>query len=318
MILDKEKNFISAIVYIRNDKGYIREFMQMMIETLDKHFEHSEIICVNDNSSDGSLREIQEIKDELVDAVELSVINLSYYHGLETAMNVGSELSIGDFIFEFDSVYADYNPQVITDVYKKLLTGFDIVKAIPNRKQRLSSSIFYELYKRYSENHDELRTDSFHIISRRAYNRISSMTKKVLYRKALYANCGLKVWDMEYEVIPDYRKKHVSGLQRRYRSNLALDSLLLFTNIGYAISKAITTAMMLFIIGVVIYALVIRFKGIPIEGWTSTLMFLSVAFFGVFLVFTIILKYLQLILSIVFNNRSFNYESIEKVKNIRS
>ena len=55
----KEKNFVSAVVYVRNDETQVCEFLSMLTGVLEEHFEHSEIICVNDFSSDGSLEKIK-------------------------------------------------------------------------------------------------------------------------------------------------------------------------------------------------------------------------------------------------------------------
>ena len=49
---DREKNFISAVVYIFNDEKRIKKFLNMLIDILEENFEHSEIVCVNDCSED--------------------------------------------------------------------------------------------------------------------------------------------------------------------------------------------------------------------------------------------------------------------------
>ena len=46
---------------------------------------------------------------------------------LESAMNAGRDIAIGDFVFEFDDVFVDYEPELIMRVYEKLLEGNDIV-----------------------------------------------------------------------------------------------------------------------------------------------------------------------------------------------
>ena len=44
-------------------------------------------------------------------------------------MNAGRDIAIGDFVYEFDDIFVDYDEKVIMDVYYKLLTGNDIVAA---------------------------------------------------------------------------------------------------------------------------------------------------------------------------------------------
>lgn len=70
--------------------------------SLDGNFEHSEIICVNDNSTDNSVEKIKQISNK-ARTVALSVVNMSYFPSLETAITAGNDLEIGDFVLEFDS-----------------------------------------------------------------------------------------------------------------------------------------------------------------------------------------------------------------------
>lgn len=55
-------------------------------------------------------------------------------------MNVGVDMVIGDFIFEFDNTVLDFDPSLFMDIYRHLLQGFDIVSASPSRSERLTSS----------------------------------------------------------------------------------------------------------------------------------------------------------------------------------
>ena len=45
---NKEKNFVSAVVYVHNAQQRIDGFLHTIIEVMESNFEHSEIICVND------------------------------------------------------------------------------------------------------------------------------------------------------------------------------------------------------------------------------------------------------------------------------
>ena len=51
----------------------------------------------------------------------------------------------------------------------------------------------------------------------------------------------------------------------------------------------------------------------PVAGWTTTILFLSVAFLGLFGVMTVVIKYLQLLVGLVFKRKHYSFESIEKL-----
>ena len=310
-MINKEKNFISAVVYVHNAADRIEDFLKMIVETFEENFENSEIICVNDASADDSADKIREI-GKTVASSSISLVNMSYFHGLETAMNAGVDLSIGDFVFEFDSTIPDFDKKCIMEVYRHSLEGFDIVSAVPDRKEKFTSAIFYKVFERFTDITYEMHTESFRILSRRVINRISSMNKTIPYRKAVYATQGLKTDAILYKP-GDVGKIKRDKQEKRYRSGLATDTLILFTELGYRFSFTMTVFMMLMSAFMVIYSLVIFLTSNPVEGWTTTIMFLSVAFFGLFGILTIIIKYLQLIVNLVFKRKHYSFEGIEKL-----
>lgn len=308
---NKEQNFVSAVIYVHNAEDRIERFLDMVMEVMERNFEHSEIICVNDSSEDGSLSIIRKIS-KAAEKTSISVVNMSYYHGLELAMDAGMDLAIGDFVFEFDNTVADFDSSVIMEIYRHSLEGYDIVSASPNRKERLSSRLFYRIFAKFAAVSYRMNTESFRVLSRRVINRVGSMNKTAPYRKALYANCGLKTDCIRYEVIGDWSKAR-DRKEQRYRMDLAADALILFTEVGYRFSMTMTVVMMLMSIFMTVYSLVTYFVIHPVEGWTTTILFLSVAFFGLFGILTIIVKYLQLLVDMVFKRKHYSFESIEKL-----
>ena len=308
---DREKNFVSAVIYIYHAYDRITDFLEMVLEILETNFEHSEIICVNDCSEDKSVEKIKQISKKAT-RTSISVLNMSYFHGLELAMNAGVDLAIGDFVFEFDNTFLDFEPAKIMEIYNRMLEGYDIVSAAPDRREKITSRIFYWVFDHSTELSYKMRTESFRILSRRVINRISSMNKTVPYRKAVYANCGLKTDTLRYEVKRSNAVR-TDKKEKDYRLGLAVDSLILFTEVGYRFSKGMTVLMMLVSIFMVAYSIIIYTSFHPVEGWTTTILFLSVAFFGLFGVLTVIIKYLQLIVGLVFKRQQYSFESIEKL-----
>lgn len=308
---NKEKNFASAIIYVHNAENRIEKFLGAIIDAMEKNFEHSEIICVNDCSDDKTVDKIKSCSDSAT-TTSVSVINMSYFHGLELAMDAGMDLSIGDFVFEFDNTTLDFDPEMIMKVYRHSLEGFDIVSASPDRKQRLSSQLFYKVFDRFTDISYEMTTESFRVLSRRVINRISSMNKTIPYRKAVYANSGLKTDNIKYEPKTNISES-VDKKENKYRSGLAVDTLILFTEMGYSFAKCMTFLMMFMSVFMVVYAIVVFANSQPVAGWTTTILFLAVAFFGLFGILTVIIKYLQLIVNLVFKRKHYNFESIEKL-----
>lgn len=310
---NKEKTFVSAVVYTHNVESEITDFMKFLAGFLTANFENSEILCVNDSSEDSTAQVIKNVADG-ISGTTITLINLSHFHGVEMAMNAGLDFSIGDFVFEFDSIQRDYDESVIMDLYLRALSGYDIVSAVPNKKQRFSSRLFYALLEKLSVSAWKIETESFRILSRRVINRIKSMSKTTPYRKVAYASSGLKADSIKYEVMQTWGHT-LSREEKRYRVSLGIDTLIMFTNFGYKFSISMTAAMIFVTLFMLAYSITVYAMGIAIEGWTTTILFLSIAFLGLFGILTVIIKYLQLLVDLVFKRKQYSFESIEKLTN---
>ena len=309
--MNKEKNFISAVVYVNNDQEIIKNFLISLNGVLKEKFEKFEIICVNDASDDKSVLAINEISADLDDSI-LSIINMSFYQGLETSMNAGVDLAIGDFVFEFDSCYIDYELSVLFDVYSHSLEGYDIVAAT-NSKKRFTSNVFYKLYNKSASTQYKLNSETFRILSRRAINRIHSMSTTIPYRKALYSNCGLMVDTIVYSPIEKKRNMSHTKAQVKHRQDTAFSTLILFTDVAYKISMFMTILMLLATFGGAIYTIAIFLLKKPVAGYTTTMLVITLSFFGVFAILAIIIKYLSIIIDLIFKKQKYVIESIEKI-----
>lgn len=315
-MLNKEKNFVSAVIYVYKSENRIESFLRAIIDTLENNFEHSEIICIDDCSEDNSINIIKKLSRDAV-STSISVVHMSYYHGLESAMNAGLDLAIGDFVFEFDNTILDFDSDELMKIYYHALKGYDIVSASPDEKQKVTSNIFYMLFEHFTDLAYKMNTESFRILSRRVINRIGNMNKTIPYRKAIYANCGLKTDRLKYQVIDKIDKNHlVDKREKKYRFSLAVDSLILFTDLGYRFAITMTFLMTFIAMCTAIYSIVIYVLGNPVAGWTTTILFLSFCFFGLFGILTIIIKYLQILVNLVFKRKRYNFESIEKLSKV--
>ncbi len=310
MKTSKEKNFISVVVYVYNSEKTIEYFLKTISSHISEHFDKYEIICVNDASTDDTVKKIEKISKNEID-MPVSILNLSYHQGLEKAMVAGVNLSIGDFVFEFDSCIVDYETDMVYQIYQKSLEGNDIVAAVPDSKQSFFSTIFYKLINSVSKS-KIYQTESFRILSRRAINRINSFTNNIFYRKVIYYNCGLKTSSIKYK--SQFNAKKEKRLSFKYKQDLAVDTLLSFTNIGYKLAFYFSITMIGFSIMMILYSLFIYFlKDNVIEGWTTQMIFYSLSFGALFVLLTIIIRYISLILRQQITKENIIYESINKV-----
>lgn len=308
MELNKEKNFVSAVAYMYNDEAMVIPFLEGLNTTLKTNFQKYEIILVNDCSKDKSTNAVREWIGKQ-EKTCVTILNMSYHQGVEMSMNAGVDLSIGDFVLEFDSVYVDYDWNLLMDVYRHSLTGYDIVNAHSDCAQRQTSKMFYYLMNRYARFQYTLESVTFRILSRRAINRIHDLSESIPYRKAAYANCGLRLATLVYKPNQTVKSKRQTG-----RINLALNSLILFTDVAFRTAVGISVLMVLVTVAVAIYALVYYAFERPVEGWTTTILFLSFSFCCLFVILAMVIKYLSVLVKMNFSKKSYVFESIEKMQ----
>jgi dolichol-phosphate mannosyltransferase len=310
MISVREKNFASIVVYCWNNENLVEEFLTRIAGHFSSSFEHFEIILVDDCSMDGSPETALRVASTLEGAT-VTVVNLSYPQGKETALAAGIDLSIGDFVFEFETLGIDYPDQTLSEVYEECLKGHDIVAAAPDGPPRLANRVFFSLFNRGRGPLIPIGTESFRILSRRAINRIGMVSGKVVYRKAVYYGCGLKTKTIRYRPLPGVRRLPPRSISEE--ATLAIDSLLYFTNLGFRAALLLSFAMMLFSIMGVVYAITVYLvRNHLVEGWLTTMLFLSFGFLGLFSILAIVIKYLSLILTSTHQKQPYVYESVIK------
>lgn len=310
---NKEKNFVSAVLYCCNDADCISTFMQSLDKVLSANFLKFEIIVVNDASNDNSQQIIKEYAHALCKwgggENNISLLNMSYRQGLEASMNAGINLAIGDFVFEFDSLCDDFDMNLLMEVYYHSLKGYDIVSAKSAKSERWISHKYYQIFNRYAGVQHSIGTETFRIISRRAINRIHSLTQNIPYRKAAYANCGLTIDAIIYQPIKSNIKKHYADTKK-----VAIESLLLYTDVPFRFTILLAVSMLVVSMGVGIYAVIYWLLRNPVEGWTTTIFFLSFGFSGLFAILAMIIRYMQTLVRLNFRKKDYLFESIEKLQ----
>lgn len=311
--MQKEKKFISLVVYLHDVEDYIEYFLDKILPVCDSHFQEFEMVCVDDGCADDTVEKLRAYIEKNQIKAMVNVVHMSFFQGLESAMNAGRDIAIGDFVYEFDDVFVDYEPELLIQVYERLLEGNDIVAARSKGKLRLSSKLFYALYNSTSRAKGKIGPETFRIVSRRAINRIKSMGQYIPYRKAVYMNCGLKNDTIAYES-KDRDARVKNKIVAKERTTLALDSFIYFTNAMEKTSAVISGLFLFLTVGMGIYVISDFFNSNkPVEGWLSTMSFLALGFFGVFALLTIILKYMSVMLNLIFRQQRYLVAEIEKV-----
>ena len=97
-ITNKEKNFVSAVVYLHDCAGQVEPFFDRLLAQLEEHFTYYEIVAVNDGCTDDTVARLKAFAAAKMEK-PLTILNMSLHQGVEQAMNAGLDAAIGDFVF---------------------------------------------------------------------------------------------------------------------------------------------------------------------------------------------------------------------------
>lgn len=299
---------MSAVIYLCNEAEYVTGFLTLLTQHLSERFAQYELIFVDDASCDGSLDNVRHFLKELKEEPPATIVHLSVKRGLESAMNAGTDIAVGDFVYEFDTMQTPWPPEMIGRAYDTCLSGNDIVSVSPAKNRNAGVSFFYRLFNHASHSRYALRTDVFRLLSRRAINRVRSINIQLKYRKASYATCGLKLKTLVYT-------GQAPKLNQPHRFSHAVDALILYTDLASRATFAVACIMLACMVVALVYTLSVFFGSSihPTPGWTTTMLLLTGGFFGIFLVLSIVLKYLSLLIDLTFRRPVYLVESVEKL-----
>ncbi len=300
-MINKEKNFVSLIFYLRNAETYIEDFLNQILGVIDDNFVHYEIVCVNNASTDHSVNIVKNtIKKFKEEKIILNIIHLSECLSFEEAISIGIDFSIGDFIFEFDVPFIDYPNELIMDAYHKILSDIDIVSISPNKKITLFQKGYYALYNFGVNDRKKIRPERLRIISRRAINRVSEVNNYFTLSAPVYKNCGLDTYTISYMPAKTYVKYDNDEFRERFMKGI--ESILVYTN---SLQKAFIYISFLFLLVSVSYVFFSKVYVSMFFFLISIILFIS----------AIIFQYMSIILNSSYKKRIELIKSIEKVVN---
>lgn len=226
----KRDEFISLVVYVRNQENAITPFLEFASGYLHKYYHSSEIICVDDCSEDNSNDMIKKNSERLFD-INITLVTFNSYVGLNKAMNVGVDLSIGDFVIEMKDCSYDFDEKVMDYMFSKVYEGNDVIFAVNElgRERVDFNRAFYRIYNFFKTGNKKIYPDKFRIVSRRAINKTDRLNCFSPLRILSYLESGFSTENIGYKGTSKVEKE-LDSCSRNYFKHLGVDILLMYTN----------------------------------------------------------------------------------------
>jgi len=261
---------LSVIIPAYNEEEALPEFHRRLGGVLAKLDCKSQIIYVNDGSTDHTSELIHRFRE---DDQRVAILNLSRNFGKEIAMTAGFDYAEGDAVVVIDADLQD-PPELISKLLEHYREGYDVVYA-----QRLSrvgegaikkatAFLFYRLIQFATRVEIPADTGDFRLLSRRAVDALKKLREQHRFMKGLYAWIGFP-----QRAVPYHRDPRKAG-QTKWNYwklwNFALEGFTSFTigPLKVATYMGLTTAFAAFF-----YAVWVIYKtlayGDPVAGYPS-------------------------------------------------
>ena len=269
-VCNAESRLLSVIVPLYNEQAVIPTFHTRLVAVLDRLELRSEVVYVNDGSTDRSMPLLLELHrhDQRV-----SIVDLSRNFGKELALTAGLDYAGGDAVVFIDCDLQD-PPELIPELLNGWEQGFDVVYAQRIAREgdtwlkRATAAVFYRLIQRFAGVQIPRDTGDFRLLSRRAADAVKSLREQHRYMKGLFAWVGFPQLAVPYRREP--RRAGQSKWNYWTLWNLAIEGFTSFTIAPLKLATYLGAAVALLSFA---YAAIVIYKtlahGDPVRGYPS-------------------------------------------------
>ncbi len=198
---EQDELVLSVVVPFFNEDVVLPLFHQRLTKVLDALEVSSEIIYVDDGSSDSSVELIRQFN---VTRSQVRCLCLSRNFGKESAMSAGLAYCQGQAVIVIDADLQD-PPELIPDMLKQWQQGFDIVNMQRSVRhgeswfKRFSAACFYKMLNLMSNMKVPENVGDFRLLSRTVVQHINSLPEKNRYMKGIFTWPGFKQTTLQFE-----------------------------------------------------------------------------------------------------------------------
>lgn len=272
---------ISVVAPIYNEVNNIKTFVEELKDEFEKigYATQSELILVNDGSTDGSDRELELIITDY--AGKINVVHLSRNFGHASAVYAGLAHANGEIVILMDSDMQD-DPGCFELFLQKWREGYDVVYS--KRSSRRESAplrflfwLFYRILLLMSDTYIPPDAGNFALMDRRVVDILLSLPEKDIYVPGLRAWVGFKQVGLPVARRRRYDKSPRTNLKGKWK--LAFNAIFSFSYLPLIIFRvlgilALTVSLLL--ASFTLYHKLI--SGLAVKAWASNL--ITITFFG--------------------------------------
>ena len=276
---------ISIVIPLYNEQETIPELHRRLTDAMKNVNDSYEIIWINDNSKDDSLRVMKSFAEK---DTHVKVIDFARNFGHQIAITAGIDSANGEAVILMDGDLQD-PPELLPDMIAKWKTGFEVVYTMKkSRKEnivkRFAFHSFYTVMKRFSSIAIPMEAGNFSLLDRKVISVLKAMPERNRYIAGMRAWAGFRQTGISFDREARFAGKPQMTIMRLI--NFALDGIFSFSNAPLRFATYIGFFIALFSFAGALYVLYEKlFTDKAILGWSSTI--ISILFTGGMILFTL-------------------------------
>jgi glycosyltransferase involved in cell wall biosynthesis len=269
----------SIVIPVFNEEKTLPELrsrLESMLHDLDGD---TEVILVDDGSSDGSYGLMQKLHQQ---DGRFKVVHLARNFGHQLAITAGIDLAAGEAVVIMDADLQD-PPEVVLELAKKWREGYEIVYGVRQDRssdtwfKRQTAAAYYRILGRLTEVDIPADVGDFRLVDRRAVEAFKGMREQSRYVRGMFSWIGFRQIGVPYR-----RAERYAGQTKypfRKMSRLAVDGIVGFSRVPLRLALNLGFLCSFLAFGAGVYTLTGRlFGAYAVPGWTSVVM--AVLFLG--------------------------------------
>jgi len=285
----KSNSFISVVLVVDQSLAVLEPVLFKIRDELSAHYSDYEVVIIG--KSTGQCFSSRE-EDVLQNIGSIRYIQLSQHVYNDVSWAAGVENAIGDFVVLFNP-YTD-PASVISDIVSICKSGYDVVIGVASQSRSLTYKVFRPVADSilrlvdYSLPHD---ATTLRCLSRRAVNAVTSTGR-------FHHQFAMRIQKTGYpQTVCEY--KLLTQSQETQPKSVFIGAKELMRLIVFNSSRPLRWMSMIGLMGSVIsflfavYSVLIHFiQGHVVEGWTTTILFISALFIMQFIMMAFFGEYL--------------------------
>ena len=237
---------LSVVVPMRNEQRNVALLLERLLPLLDGLDLEAEIVCVDDGSTDETVRLLKEHRQH---EPRLNIVCLSRNFGKEVALAAGLAYARGDAVVLMDADL-QHPPELIKTFVDHWRSGYEMVYGVRRKWEgtswlrRFLGDAFYRIFGVMTQTQLPRGAGDFRLMDRRAVEALNACTERGRYTNGLYAWIGFRQLGVPFDV--DRRLYGKSGWSLFTLWRFAIDAITAFSMMPLRVWSYLGVAVSLF------------------------------------------------------------------------